>query len=251
MANVNAIRTPDAFDFIVGSQFDLNILDSQTDTLNIMFGDYADDIFVDDGAGNMMFGDAGDDLILIGSDQDQAYGGDGVDVIITNPDNNDWSNEDEGRDRLSDDAGSVWLFGGSDNDHLNGGEGSDGLFGGSGHDSLDGGGGDDYLFGDEGDDVINAGSGNDVVSGGSGNDVMSGGEGSDWFEFYGPDTGMDTITDYDVSVDTIIFSGDYNLQEGDAGTTIYHESGEIFVAGVSAFELTPTIYNYYIGCCLG
>jgi VCBS repeat-containing protein len=99
---------------------------------------------------------------------------------------------------------------------------------------VSGGAGPDYtLTGDATDNVLQGGTGNDILIGGDGNDILIGGQGndtmtggllgSDTFEFsMAENTGTDTITDFEVGVDTLSFtdviddnsSGDIDL--GDA-----------------------------------
>ncbi len=55
------------------------------------------------------------------------------------------------------------------------------------------------------DDRITGDSGDNVIRGGAGNDVMRGGEGADTFVFFETDTGVDTILDFELGVDSIEF----------------------------------------------
>ncbi|MBE9168127.1 tandem-95 repeat protein [Pleurocapsales cyanobacterium LEGE 06147] len=143
-----------------------------------------------------------------------------------------------GNDTVRGDAGDDRLFGDNGNDTLNGGLGNDTLFGNNGEDQLFGDAGDDWLFGDNG---------NDTLIGGTGNDTLTGGRGADRFIFNSPHEGVDTITDFSVNNDTLVFSaagfgGDlvpgrvsspmFNL--GVAATTEFHRfiydagSGDLF-----------------------
>ncbi|MBE9171371.1 tandem-95 repeat protein, partial [Pleurocapsales cyanobacterium LEGE 06147] len=102
-----------------------------------------------------------------------------------------------GNDTVRGDAGDDRLFGNNGNDTLNGGLGNDTLFGNNGEDQLFGDAGDDWLFGDNG---------NDTLIGGTGNDTLTGGRGADRFIFNSPHEGVDTITDFSVNNDTLVFS---------------------------------------------
>ncbi|MBL1147707.1 MAG: type I secretion C-terminal target domain-containing protein [Pseudomonadota bacterium] len=59
-----------------------------------------------------------------------------------------------------------------------------------GDDEIYGGGGNDFIYGQEGDDLL---------YGGDGDDVLSGGSGADTFIFHAGDTGVNTITDFDIA----------------------------------------------------
>jgi VCBS repeat-containing protein len=87
------------------------------------------------------------------------------------------------------------LLGTAGEDRLSGGNGKDRLFGLDGHDRLEGGLGNDHLFG---------GRGNDLLLGGQGDDLLEGGEGRDAFVF-GPRSGNDTIRDFDLANDKLLF----------------------------------------------
>ena len=71
--------------------------------------------------------------------------------------------------------------------------------------------GDNTIFGyGIGDNVINGGAGNDSLGGGAGTDTLIGGGGSDQFifgsgrAFNSADLGIDTITDFQVNIDSIV-----------------------------------------------
>jgi Ca2+-binding RTX toxin-like protein len=75
-------------------------------------------------------------------------------------------------------------------DYVNGYGNNDSILGGLGHDTLDG------------------GSGNDTLIGGSGNDVMTGGQGADRFvfDFTLGNTNLDTVSDFDTTLDVLALS---------------------------------------------
>ncbi|BAQ65110.1 alkaline phosphatase [Geminocystis sp. NIES-3709] len=63
---------------------------------------------------------------------------------------------------------------------------------------------DNTLTGGEGNDTLNGRGGNDTLTGGLGNDSLIGGTGADSFRFTTVNEGVDTITDFSVSDDTIL-----------------------------------------------
>ena len=111
-----------------------------------------------------------------------------------------------GNDVVNANGGDDTVGGAAGNDQLNGGTGNDVVFGGGGADTLNGDSGNDELFGGSGADNINGGSGNDIIAGGAGNDALVGGAGADRFQFF-DNFGADTITDFEVGVDTIELYG--------------------------------------------
>ncbi|MCY4067159.1 MAG: calcium-binding protein, partial [Rhodospirillaceae bacterium] len=139
-------------------------------------------------------------------------------------------------------------------DTVTGGAGGDVIRGDSGNDNISGGAGNDVLLGDAGNDIIDGGSGDDHIMGGAGNDTLTGGSGADVFLFAG-NTGNDTITDFDVSEDTIDLSllqtgiGFDDLTIADlsdgTGVTVTHSAlgGTVTLTGVSASQLTASNFN--------
>jgi len=103
--------------------------------------------------------------------------------------------------------GGVEYHGEGGDDYISGGKGEDIIDGGTGDDRLFGNAGDDLLTGGEGNDALHGGSGNDTLIGGAGNDTLTGGSGEDLFQFSAQDGGNDTITDFDVSEDTLTLTG--------------------------------------------
>ena len=91
------------------------------------------------------------------------------------------------------------------NDTIDGGDVRDILFGGDGNDSLIGDAGNDNLKGNEGNDTLTGGAGNDVLNGSKGNDSLTGAEGSDRFRFFDSTHGVDTITDFAPTEDSLEF----------------------------------------------
>lgn len=72
--------------------------------------------------------------------------------------------------------------------------------------------GADRLSGKGGNDTLIGGAGNDVLDGGRGRDMLTGGEGADAFIF-SKGYGKDTVTDFELGVDTLIL--DHHLWKGD------------------------------------
>ncbi|NJK58457.1 MAG: tandem-95 repeat protein [Pleurocapsa sp. SU_5_0] len=108
--------------------------------------------------------------------------------------------------------------------------GEDLLFGGMGNDLLSGNNGKDELAGEAGDDVLFGDNGNDTLIGGLGNDTLNGGRGSDSFVFNSPNEGVDTITDFNLNDDTLVFSA-----AGFGGDLIAGEvESEMFTVGATA-----------------
>lgn len=104
------------------------------------------------------------------------------------------------RDELSPGAGFDTVYGGDGNDSILGGLNGDLIYGGAGNDVLRGGNGLDKLFGDTGDDEL---------VGAKGTDTLTGGGGADRFVFNSVLDGViniDTITDFEIGVDTIKLS---------------------------------------------
>lgn len=126
---------------------------------------------------------------------------------------------------------------GGDRNLVYGGRGDDFIFldfaGGSGF----GGSGDDFLFGTTvgatlsggiGHDVIVGGISDDILNGGFGDDTLTGQDGADIFEFIG-DFGDDTVTDFEVGIDSLEFVGaspmGYVAHERPGSTLLEFENG--------------------------
>lgn len=134
--------------------------------------------------------------IIVGTGRaDRIIAGNGVNLVDGNADN-DAINAGTGNDTLRGDAGRDTVNGG------NGGNGNDSIDGGGSKDALLGGKGNDILSGDAGNDSISGGSGKDLISGGHGDDVLSGGAGDDTFVFR-PNSGSDTVRDFDFGHDVL------------------------------------------------
>ncbi|AEP10089.1 hemolysin-type calcium-binding repeat family protein [Micavibrio aeruginosavorus ARL-13] len=99
------------------------------------------------------------------------------------------------------------IYGGGGNDTISGYLGSDTLYGGDGNDLIYGGGSSgtyynetdtNYLYGEAGTDTLYGSNGNDFLYGGDGSDTLTGRNGADTFVFLNGETGVDTITDFNV-----------------------------------------------------
>ncbi len=152
-----------------------------------VLGGSGNDTIVATGYGGWLFGGSGDDTIT-GSDKD----GLGWEVIFGG----------SGNDTIDGGGGNNIMYGMEGDDTLRGEGGHDSIFGGEGADRLEGGAGHDLLMGGEGNDTLIGGEGNDMLVGGEGDDTLTGGEGADTFVF-GEDSGDDTITDFDTTLDKI------------------------------------------------
>jgi pimeloyl-ACP methyl ester carboxylesterase len=75
-----------------------------------------------------------------------------------------------------------------------------------GNDAIAANGGSDILYGGTGNDSIDGGSGRDILVGSFGDDTLAGGTGADLLLRWRVDTGIDTLTDFQVGVDTLCFS---------------------------------------------
>ena len=180
-----------------------------------LIGDGGDN-YLDGGAGNdVLLGGAGNDRLIGGSGDDTLYAGEGDDLLEGGA-GNDVLYGDAGNDVLYGGEGNDTLYGGEGNDTLYGGEGDDVLHGGAGNDTLYGGAGNDALYGGGGLDTLIGGEGDDLLVGGEGDDVLSGGAGSDTFVWNAGETGIDTITDFEIGVDRLDLADILIGESGDA-----------------------------------
>ena len=103
-----------------------------------------------------------------------------------------------------------------------------------GNDLIIGSAGSDLVYGDSGNDTLDGGKDDDYLSGGLGEDTLSGGQGKDSFVFNSPNEGIDTITDFSVKDDTLVFSA-----AGFGGNlTVGMVKGEMFTVGTAATSRT-------------
>jgi Ca2+-binding RTX toxin-like protein len=183
-------------------------------------------------------GGDGDDTLAAHGGTNISYGGDGDDIIY-GLSGDDTLNGGEGNDTLLGGRDDDWLSGERGDDSLDGGEGDDTLLGGMGDDTLHGGEGDDYLSGGAGEDTLDGGAGEDKLYGGVGGmaDVLTGGEDADTFIF-GPNTGTDTVTDFNPEEDYLSFLGADSMDEisvttQDGNTVITFARSTIILEGVT------------------
>lgn len=127
------------------------------------------------------------------------------------------------------------------NDILNGKGGVDILKGLNGNDILQGGNGADTLQGGNGNDSLNGNGGNDLLAGGLGSDRLTGGAGDDLYRLDAAlGSGIDRITDFNVSDDTIQLDNTIFPELG--GTGVLRKSN--FVLGSAAADSNDfVIYN--------
>jgi len=123
------------------------------------------------------------------------------DDVVTLTEGNDFGDALAENDRLVSLAGNGTLYSNRGNDTILGGEGEDVIHGNQGNDLLHGGQGNDQVWGDLG---------NDTLWGDLGNDTLTGGEGSDRFMLM-PNTGTDTILDFQSGQDLLFLSGGLNF----------------------------------------
>ncbi len=123
-----------------------------------------------------------------------------------------------------------------------GGDGDDTFYGGDGNDILYGGGGTDALYG---------GDGTDALSGGFGNDTLRGGGGKDTFAYDDMEFGEDTIEDFKIGTDKLIFHGsglslaDLEITEEDNDTvvTVRETGSSITLKGVKGLSESAFMAN--------
>jgi len=176
-------------------------------------GTEADDFLAGTNQADRMLGFGGDDMIAGGKGDDniQGFGGEDIIVggrghdIILGGDDDDTIDGDEGNDHLYGEGGDDVINGGVGKDTIGGGDGNDVIDGGAAADILVGHSGDDTLIGGDANDRLYGHSGMDTIIGGAGNDAMAGGSEADTFVF-GPASGRDTITDFQVGLDRLDFS---------------------------------------------
>ncbi len=139
--------------------------------------------------------------------------------------------------------------GAAGNDGIIGSINNDRILGGSGEDALTGGDGSDRIFGQAGDDVIR---------GGEGDHVMTGQSNADRCEFFAL-SGLDLITDFDVSEDVIALNRDSTgindfatLQfqisdnvDGNAEVEISAGTDIITLTGVTTAQLSSANFDFF------
>jgi serralysin len=125
---------------------------------------------------------------------------------------------------------------------------ADTIYGTAGNDKIDGLAGNDKIFGGAGADTIDGGAGKDYIFGGAGADVLTGGSDFDRFVFDAPlNSGIDRITDFSHSYDTIVLSHDVFTAFRDDG----YIGSSAFYAGTAAHDASDRIiYNPATGAIM-
>lgn len=108
-----------------------------------------------------------------------------------------------GTNRLTGTNKAERLKGLKGNDRITARNGNDLLDGGAGNDNLRGQNDNDQLLGGKGNDKLLGGNGDDILIGGAGQDTLTGNAGKDMFVFEKLSEGIDTITDFENSIDVI------------------------------------------------
>ncbi|MEP1535160.1 MAG: cadherin-like domain-containing protein [Paracoccaceae bacterium] len=216
-----------------------------------------------DGSDVLLSYGSGDEIRLTGATLSDWDGSEPVGQVIngTNDDDNLTGNAGDdtisgagGKDLINGDDGDDIISGGTHYDTINGGAGDDQIRGDNGRDLVDLGDGNDLFTdntqtgthghdtvdGGAGDDTILGGGGDEVITGGTGNDLLTGGGNSDRFLFAAGD-GLDTITDFDLSADTIEIDG-VALTPGalPAGITATADGSDVLLSYGSSDEIRLT-----------
>lgn len=116
-------------------------------------------------------------------------------------------------------VGVTYLDGRAGDDRIIGSHARDQIFGGDGNDTLFGLGGIDSIFGGAGADSLNGGLGSDYLDGGAGVDRLTSELDRDLLVFEGDLASMDTVTDFALYSDTLVFRG-YGAGYSNLGFTV-------------------------------
>jgi FG-GAP-like repeat/RTX calcium-binding nonapeptide repeat (4 copies) len=159
------------------------------------------------------------DIIEVGNTEPEILGEEGKNLVGTDDSDtliggsgNDFISGRKASDSLDGGLGNDSIYGGKGLDTLTGGSGDDILFGGRGTDNLDGGEGNDSLYGGKANDTLLGGLGDDFLSGENGDDFLTGGSGNDRF-LLNPDSGSDTILDFEVGIDKFALGNGLTFQQ--------------------------------------
>ena len=94
---------------------------------------------------------------------------------------------------------------------------------------------DDVIVGDGADNNLAGGAGADEITGGGGADLLTGGAGADVFAYDAPNEGGDTITDFDVAIDSFLISASGFGGGLVAGNAVTFVNGATATAAVGTF----------------
>lgn len=181
-----------AVEKVIGSSFD-----------DVIGGTIRADVIQGGDGNDTLSGDAGRDTLRGGAGDDTLDGGTGADIA-------DYAQTPDGVHVDLRIAGAQFVGASAGTDTLVSIEGATGS---AFDDTLVGNSRANHFNGGFGNDTIDGRNGNDVIEGGSGADVLTGGSGADTFVYVStrghPSNvhAMDLITDFDASVDRLMFSG--------------------------------------------
>lgn len=276
-----------------GSTANADFLRAGAGSDTITGGDGDDQIFAgpDDDDGDRFLGENGNDVVGGGAGNDTLFGGDGGDTLFGGIGNDtldgdddlagtdflwagpgdDLVDGDDGDDNLGGGAGDDTLNGGAGNDIIyggrgdqndtgvndviNGGAGADEVYAGVGNDSVTGGNGTELLFSGAGEDTVSGGGGADTIWGGGGDDSFTGDGGNDTFGF-AAGNGNDTITDFTLSDDILLFSGvaaNFAIRQDVIAAATVQNGGvlidtgagtSVFLEGLSLADLNTIILSF-------
>lgn len=178
---------------------------------DVLIGGAGNDSLVGGGGSDTLSGGAGNDTVNGGNGRDEARMNGGDDLFVDNfqggLNGQDTVFAGGGNDTIEGRSGGDLFYGQNGSDLVNGRTGADTIFGGGGSDTILGGNGADVVHGGNGRDSIDLGRGRDVFvdsaqTGFLGNDTITGGGGADTFVF-GSTIAVETITDFQVGIDTL------------------------------------------------
>jgi len=201
----------EGFDAIDGVGNDLNNYIRGNFGANILFGGEGNDFLIGLDGDDTLEGGAGDDTLEGGAGADTLAGGAGNDLYsYVNTD--DVIIESDGLAGGIDTVASLvslTLGDSLENLILIGFALLDNPINGTGNEldnTITGNDSNNILSGKQGNDALLGGGGDDRIVGGIGDDIITGGDGADRFYRWRSDTGVDTITDFQVGEDLLYFS---------------------------------------------
>jgi len=171
-------------------------------------GNALNNLLVGNERDNVLIGGDGDDT-LRGGGGDTLDGGAGNDTYYVGPNATIVEGVDAGIDTVISSYSSWTLQANLENLTLGGTVGGDNPINGIGNEldnTITGNNSSNVLFGKQGNDTLLGEGGEDRLVGGIGDDILTGGDGADRFYRWRSDTGVDTITDFQVGEDRLCFS---------------------------------------------